>query len=124
MPGRGLLIIDDEEGVRRSLAFLLGDEGFEVDTAVDADEALERCEARSYDVILCDVRMPRRDGLDLHRVPEQSVDEDGYGLRCFVPARDEERPETATPGVAEVHPAPRPLGRVVNLTHPHRLHPL
>jgi two-component system response regulator AtoC len=65
MPGRGLLIIDDEEGVRRSLAFLLGDEGFEVDTAVDADEALERCEARSYDVILCDVRMPRRDGLDL-----------------------------------------------------------
>jgi two-component system response regulator AtoC len=71
MEKRRLLIIDDEEGVRTSFSLLLGDEGFSVEAAADADEALQRCAKASFDVILCDVRMPRRDGLAL--LPELRV---------------------------------------------------
>jgi two-component system response regulator AtoC len=71
MANRQLLIIDDEEGVRTSLSLLLADEGFSVETAPGADEALRLCAQRSFDVILCDVRMPGRDGLSL--LPELRV---------------------------------------------------
>jgi two-component system response regulator AtoC len=60
-----LLIIDDEEGLRASLTLLLEDEGYEVETAECADAALAVVADRSFDVILCDVRMPGRDGLEV-----------------------------------------------------------
>jgi two-component system response regulator AtoC len=65
MTKRRLLIVDDEEGVRDSLAFLLADEGYCVRTAGDAEEALRAAAAESLDVVLCDVRMPGRSGLQL-----------------------------------------------------------
>jgi len=63
--GRRILIIDDEEGVRSSLSLILDDEGYETRTAQDAASALELAHAERFQVILCDVRMPRRSGLDL-----------------------------------------------------------
>jgi two-component system response regulator AtoC len=60
-----VLIIDDEEGVRASLALILEDEGYQVQLAADADAALEKAREAAYGVILCDVRMPKRNGLEL-----------------------------------------------------------
>jgi two-component system response regulator AtoC len=60
-----ILIIDDEPGVRTSLALILEDEGYEAHSAAGADEALPLLRERPFDVVLCDVRMPGRDGLDL-----------------------------------------------------------
>ena len=65
MSPRRVLIIDDEEGVRRSLSLILEDEGYRVSCAADPDEALELAAESQFDVVLCDVRMPRRSGLDL-----------------------------------------------------------
>ena len=65
MPQPRILIIDDEEGVRASLSLILADEGYEVATARDAEEALRVAGSRSFDVVLCDVRMPGRSGMDL-----------------------------------------------------------
>jgi two-component system response regulator AtoC len=65
MTQRRILIIDDEEGIRSSLRLILEDEGYEVHTAGGSDEGLEVARANSFDVVLCDVRMPRRDGLEL-----------------------------------------------------------
>jgi two-component system response regulator AtoC len=62
---RRVLIIDDEEGIRIPLALFLEDEGYRAETAGNAEEALERVASASFDVIVSDVRMPGRSGLDL-----------------------------------------------------------
>ena len=65
MGGPRLLIIDDEEGVRTSLSLLLAEDGYRVETAADAESGLA-CTLRStFDLVLCDVRMPGRSGLEL-----------------------------------------------------------
>ena len=65
MTRRSILIIDDEEGIRTSLRLILECEGYEVHTAAGADEAVQVARGSSFDVVLCDVRMPRRSGLEL-----------------------------------------------------------
>jgi two-component system response regulator AtoC len=65
MASRRILIIDDEAGVRDSLAMILADEGYATETASGADAALDAVRQRRFHAILCDVRMPRRSGLDL-----------------------------------------------------------
>jgi two-component system nitrogen regulation response regulator NtrX len=60
-----VLVVDDEESIRRSLAGLLSDEGWEVATASDGDAALAavREDAGAVDVVLLDIAMPGRDGI-------------------------------------------------------------
>ena len=65
MAKRRALIIDDESGVRQSLGLILEDEGYEVATAADADQGLRAARAERFDVVLCDVRMPGRGGLEI-----------------------------------------------------------
>ncbi len=60
-----LLIIDDEEGLRSSLSLLLEDEGYDVETADSGDTGLTAARNRSFDIVLCDVRMPGRSGLEI-----------------------------------------------------------
>ncbi len=60
-----LLIIDDEEGLRSSLSLLLEDEGYDVETADSGDTGLTAARDRSFDIVLCDVRMPGRNGLEI-----------------------------------------------------------
>ncbi len=61
-----ILIVDDEESIRRSLAGILSDEGFEPVTASDADHALVALRSDPAPaLVLLDIAMPGRDGLDL-----------------------------------------------------------
>ncbi len=59
-----VLVVDDEAGVRRTLSMILEDEGYQVITASDGKEGLERAVKEEPDLILCDIRMPRMDGLE------------------------------------------------------------
>jgi two-component system nitrogen regulation response regulator NtrX len=59
-----ILVVDDEEGIRESLRGVLEDEGYSVETASEAGEALEELTKRSYDLVLLDVWMPGKDGLE------------------------------------------------------------
>ncbi len=59
-----VLVVDDEAGVRRTLSMILEDEGYQVITASDGKEGLERALKEEPDLILCDIRMPRMDGLE------------------------------------------------------------
>jgi two-component system response regulator AtoC len=73
-----VLIVDDDESLRESLELVLAAEGFEVLGAPDGPAALERIEASTFDVILCDVRMPGMDGMELlpqlvRRLPGSTV---------------------------------------------------
>src|SRR2546426_6241069 len=58
-----VLVVDDEPGLRQSLGLLLADAGYEVASEGNGTRALERALGESFDVVLCDVRMPDMDGL-------------------------------------------------------------
>src|SRR2546426_6493896 len=58
-----VLVVDDEPGLRQSLGLLLADAGYEVAAEGNGTRALERALAESFDLVLCDVRMPETDGL-------------------------------------------------------------
>ncbi|MCF8229610.1 MAG: sigma-54 dependent transcriptional regulator [Bacteroidales bacterium] len=62
-----LLIVDDEESVRDSLYNWFIEDGYYVDCAENAKEALSMLESRKYNIILADIKMPGMDGLEMHR---------------------------------------------------------
>jgi two-component system, NtrC family, nitrogen regulation response regulator NtrX len=59
-----ILVVDDESGVRSSLAGILGDEGYQVTTVGTGEAGLEAIENRRFDLVLLDVWLPRMDGLE------------------------------------------------------------
>src|SRR5512138_2040166 len=59
-----VLIIDDEPGLRHTVSLILGEEGYEVATASDGEEGFAKAIELKPDIILCDVRMPRLNGLE------------------------------------------------------------
>lgn len=60
-----ILVIDDEESVRRSLALVLEDEGYAVDVAENGQEAIKKSKANFYNLALVDIRLPDMDGINL-----------------------------------------------------------
>ena len=62
-----VLIVDDEEAFRYMLSALLTNAGFAVETAVDGVAAINAVQTKLYDVVLCDVKMPKVDGVELLR---------------------------------------------------------
>ncbi len=66
-----ILVVDDEPVVAAIMADILGLEGYEVETAKNGREALEKIAARSYDLILSDLQMPELDGVGLYHELER-----------------------------------------------------
>lgn len=62
-----MLIVDDEESVRDSLYNWFIEDGYEVDSAPNAKEALSKIESKNFDIVLADIKMPGMDGLEMHR---------------------------------------------------------
>ncbi|MFH1884556.1 MAG: response regulator [Planctomycetota bacterium] len=62
-----ILIVDDEENMRKTLADILIDEGYSVSTAATGEEAIELCTKDPHETILMDVRMPGIDGVEAFR---------------------------------------------------------
>ena len=60
-----LLIIDDERGIRNTLKEILADEGHDVDVAENGKVGLEMAQAKAYDLIFSDIKMPEMDGLEV-----------------------------------------------------------
>lgn len=70
-----ILIIDDEEAIRNALRDILEMEDYEVDEAKDGIEALSKIKQKGYDAIICDIKMPKMDGMEvLERVQILSPD--------------------------------------------------
>jgi FixJ family two-component response regulator len=62
-----VFIVDDDEGVRKALSFLLRSAGYRVETFVSARDFIEQCEPARRGCILLDVCMPQSSGLDLQQ---------------------------------------------------------
>ena len=60
---RRALVVDDDDTVVEHVTQVLHKMGFAVDCAVDGLDALVRCQSSRFDVIICDIRMPRLSGI-------------------------------------------------------------
>lgn len=60
-----ILIIDDEKAIRKTLGEILSFEGFSIDEAADGAEGIKKIKENSYDCILCDIKMPKMDGMEV-----------------------------------------------------------
>lgn len=60
-----VLVADDDRNIRNSLKMLLESSGYQVDTAGDGEEALNKCKERHPDIALIDMKMPKVSGLEL-----------------------------------------------------------
>jgi two-component system nitrogen regulation response regulator NtrX len=59
-----ILIIDDERAIRKTLTEILGYEGFKIEEAADGEEGLKKFQIGAFDVVLCDIKMPKVDGIE------------------------------------------------------------
>lgn len=71
--GAVVLVVEDELALATAVSEALTDAGFHVDTAVDGQHALERIEEKVYDLIVCDLKMPRMDGQAFYRALADSM---------------------------------------------------
>jgi len=60
-----ILVVDDEKSLREFLTILLEQEGYEVATANDVSDAKERISGRSFDLVMCDLKLPDGSGLEV-----------------------------------------------------------
>lgn len=66
-----ILVVDDEPDVRELVEMLLDAPGREIDGADGGRAAMERLAGRRYDLVVCDLRMPEVDGVQIHRAIQQ-----------------------------------------------------
>ncbi|HZF63869.1 MAG TPA: sigma-54 dependent transcriptional regulator [Chitinophagaceae bacterium] len=70
-----ILIIDDEKAIRKTLSEILTFENYKVEEAPDGEEGLRKFREKVYDVVLCDIKMPKIDGLEfLQKAVETNPD--------------------------------------------------
>lgn len=71
--GKRILLVDDEPLILKGLKYTLEQDGYETETALDGQEALDKFFAESYDMVLLDVMLPKVDGLSVcQRIRESS----------------------------------------------------
>ena len=63
----GVLVADDEPGMRETLVDILDDSGYRVSAAPDGEAALAAIRRKPFDVVVMDIRMPGRDGVSVLR---------------------------------------------------------
>ncbi len=69
-----ILVIDDQESIRRTLKEILEYENFEVTTVNDGQQGLDIIEKQKFDVILCDIKMPKVDGIEFLETIQKADD--------------------------------------------------
>ena len=70
-----ILIIDDEKAIRKTLTEILSFEGYKIEEAADGEEGLRKFKEKNYDLVLCDIKMPKIDGIEfLQKAGESNPD--------------------------------------------------
>lgn len=70
-----ILIIDDEKSIRKTLSEILSFEGYKIEEAGDGEEGLKKFKEKTFDLVLCDIKMPKIDGIEfLQKAGEANPD--------------------------------------------------
>ncbi len=85
MKGKKILIVDDEPDVNLALRIVLEDNNFIVDSFNDPLRALENFKANRYDLIILDIKMPKKDGFEVYK---EILKIDNRVQVCFLTAGD------------------------------------
>lgn len=72
MPYQRVLVIDDEDNMRHMLKTMLGKEGYRVESAADGATGLQILDESDFDLVLCDIKMPRMDGMTFLKSAKQN----------------------------------------------------
>ena len=108
------LVVDDDDPIRLLLATVVERQGFEVDTAKDGAEAIERLDEDGYSLVLLDLMMPRVDG---YAVLAHIKESDPDLLRCTIIASAVPEPEIlrrmADP-VYKIHAKPFDMQKLIS----------
>ena len=83
MSKKRILIVEDEQLLNEAYQTILTREGYDVDSAFDGKEALEKVKDADPDLILLDLRMPRVDGLDFLREYKPSTEHPNVKIIVF-----------------------------------------
>ncbi|MGH2648540.1 MAG: sigma-54-dependent transcriptional regulator [Ginsengibacter sp.] len=70
-----ILIIDDEKSIRKTLTEILSYEGYKIEEAADGEEGLKKFRERNFDLVLCDIKMPKLDGIEFLEKAKEINDE-------------------------------------------------
>jgi DNA-binding NtrC family response regulator len=109
-----ILVVDDDVDTCRNLADILGDLGYQVDTAHDGPTALERVREKAYEIALLDLKMPGMDGVSLYREIKQRRS----GMVAIIVtayASSETAQEALTAGAWQILPKPVDFPRLLGL---------
>ncbi|MBC7256760.1 MAG: response regulator [Chloroflexi bacterium] len=70
-----VLVVDDDAGIRETMADILALEGYEVTLAADGEEAIAIAQRERFDVALLDIRMPKMDGVETLKILKKMAPE-------------------------------------------------
>jgi two-component system response regulator HydG len=68
-----ILVVDDDEKIRKTMQTILEDEGYVVDLATTGNEAIEMAQKTAYNVALLDIRLPDMEGVELLKLMKNNV---------------------------------------------------
>ncbi len=68
-----IIIVDDDENIRKSMKAILEDEGYIVDLATSGNEAIEMAQNKAYNIALLDIRLPDMEGVELLKLIKNNV---------------------------------------------------
>lgn len=111
-----ILVVDDEPDIAYSIQRVLEARGFQVDTYVDPQRALEEFKPNFYDLIILDIRMPNMNGFQLYR---ELIKNDCNSNIFFLTAYEEYRHEfrKAFPELDEGHFIKKPISGIQLINH-------
>ena len=78
MSEQRILVIDDEKNMRHMLEVLLQKDGYDIETAADGVSALQKMDESDFDFILCDIKMPRMDGMTFLKCAREKYPDKTY----------------------------------------------
>ncbi len=107
-----ILIIDDEKSIRSTLREILEYEKYEVDEAIDGQDGITKLEQKKYDVALCDIKMPKMDGIEVLE-KAQSVNPDVQFIMISAHGSIETAVEAVKKGAYDFIQKPPDLNRLL-----------
>ena len=117
MPGKKILVVDDEPNVIRTLTFVLKKEGYDVSSAGDGEEAISRVRESKPNLMFLDVMMPKKNGYEVcQELKSHSDSSDIHIVMLSAKGQEADREKALTLGADEFMDKPfSPVGVVARV---------